>query len=68
MPVAVHSLQSVRQDLADGYRLVSGNKLTEAQMVFRSVLEILLLVVLSSDDEAKLVCAFLFNSSSLKLN
>lgn len=41
--------------MADGYRLVSGNKLTEAQATFRSVLETLLLVVLSSDDEAKLV-------------
>jgi coatomer protein complex subunit alpha (xenin) len=56
LPVIVHSLQSVRSDLADGYRLVSGNRLTEAEAAFRSVLEVLLLVVLSSDDEAKLVC------------
>jgi coatomer protein complex subunit alpha (xenin) len=67
LPVAVHSLQSIRQDLADGHRLVSGNKLTEAQIVFRSVLETLLLVVLSSDDEAKLVCLLVqhFMSKSL---
>jgi len=56
LPVAVRSLQSIRSDLADGYRLVSGNKLPEAQAAFRATLEALLLVILSSDDEAKLVC------------
>ncbi|KAG6890249.1 hypothetical protein C0992_002658 [Termitomyces sp. T32_za158] len=54
LPVAARSLQSVRSELAEGYRLVSGNKLSEAQATFRSVLQSLLLVVLSSDDEAKL--------------
>ncbi|KAJ3516748.1 hypothetical protein NLJ89_g923 [Agrocybe chaxingu] len=53
LPVAVRSLQSIRAELAEGYRFVSGNKLTEAQATFRSVLESLLLVVLSSDEEAK---------------
>jgi hypothetical protein len=46
-------LQSIRSELAEGYRFVSGNKLVDAQNVFRSVLHNLLLVVLSSDDEAK---------------
>ncbi|KAF9530156.1 coatomer subunit alpha-2 [Crepidotus variabilis] len=54
LPVAVRSLQSIRTDLADGYRFVSGNKLAEAKTTFRSVLELLLLVVLSSDEEARL--------------
>ncbi|KAG6854100.1 hypothetical protein C0991_010514 [Blastosporella zonata] len=53
LPVAVRSLESVRSELAEGYRYVSGNKLAEAQATFRSVLQSLLLVVLSSDDEAK---------------
>ncbi|KAF9467884.1 coatomer subunit alpha-2 [Collybia nuda] len=53
LPVAARSLQSVRVELAEGYRFVSGNKLTEAQGTFRSVLMALLLVVLSSDEEAK---------------
>lgn len=55
LPVAARSLQSVRAELAEGYRFVSGNKLAEAQATFRSVLIALLLVVLSSDDEAKQV-------------
>ncbi|PPR07467.1 hypothetical protein CVT26_013437 [Gymnopilus dilepis] len=54
LPVSVRSLQSIRAELTEGYRLVSGNKLPEARDVFRSVLQALLLVVLSSDDEAKL--------------
>ncbi|KAG6830285.1 hypothetical protein H0H87_008583 [Tephrocybe sp. NHM501043] len=53
LPVSARSLQSVRSELAEGYRFVSGNKLAEAQATFRSVLQALLLVVLSSDDEAK---------------
>jgi coatomer protein complex subunit alpha (xenin) len=52
LPVAVRSLQSIRSELAEGYRFVSGNKLPEAQMTFRSVLESLLLVAVSSDNEA----------------
>jgi hypothetical protein len=55
LPVAIRSLQSIRSELAEGYRFVSGNKLVEAQNTFRSVLHALLLVVVSSDDEAKQV-------------
>lgn len=55
LPVVVRSLQSVRSELAEGYRFVSGNKLADARDTFRSVLQALLLVVLSSDDEAKQV-------------
>lgn len=58
LPVAARSLQSIRSELADGYRFVSGNKLADAQTTFRSVLQGLLLVVLSSDDEAKQVSRF----------
>lgn len=39
---------------------MSGGKLVEAQQTFRSVLQTLLLVVLSSDEEAKLVNNFIF--------
>ncbi|KAF9448057.1 coatomer subunit alpha-2 [Macrolepiota fuliginosa MF-IS2] len=53
LPVSARSLQSVRSDLAEGYRFVSGNKLADAQAAFRSVLHTLLLVVISSDEEAK---------------
>lgn len=55
LPVAARSIQSVRSELAEGYRSVSSNKLTEAQATFRSVLQALLLVVIASDDEAKQV-------------
>ncbi|TFK34464.1 coatomer subunit alpha-2 [Crucibulum laeve] len=53
LPVAARSLQSIRSELVEGYRHVSGNRLADAQSTFRSVLQALLLVVLSSDDEAK---------------
>jgi coatomer protein complex subunit alpha (xenin) len=53
LPVNVRSLASIRAELQDGYRFVSGNKLAEAQAAFRSVLHALLLVALTSDDEAK---------------
>ncbi|KAF8637893.1 hypothetical protein AX17_002516 [Amanita inopinata Kibby_2008] len=53
LPVSARSLQSIRSELAEGYRFVSGNKLVDAQNTFRSVLHGLLLVVMSSDDEAK---------------
>ncbi|KAF8649608.1 hypothetical protein AX16_005698 [Volvariella volvacea WC 439] len=53
LPVAARSLQSIRAELTEGFRAVSGNKLADAQGIFRSVLSALLLVVLSSDDEAK---------------
>ena len=61
LPVAVRSLQSIRSELAEGYRFVSGNKLTDAQSTFRSVLHALLLVVLSSDDEAKQASIYNFD-------
>jgi coatomer protein complex subunit alpha (xenin) len=60
LPVAVRSLESIRTELAEGYRFVSMNKLAEAQSTFRSVLQALLLVVVSSDDEAKEVGLFHF--------
>jgi coatomer protein complex subunit alpha (xenin) len=53
LPVVVRSIVSIRSELSEGFRFVSGNKLSEAQNVFRSVLPALLLVPLSSDDEAK---------------
>ncbi|KAJ7130250.1 WD40-repeat-containing domain protein [Mycena epipterygia] len=53
LPVVVRSLASIRVELSEGFRFVSGNKLAEAPTVFRSVLRALLLVPLSSDDEAK---------------
>lgn len=62
LPVAVRSLQSIRSELAEGYRFVSGNKLVDAQNTFRSVLQALLLVVLSSDDEAKQVGIFVVDA------
>lgn len=46
------TLQSALVELSEGYRSVSG-KLPEAQTTFRSVLQGLLLVVVSSDEEAK---------------
>ena len=57
LPVAARTLQSIRTELSDGYRFVSGNKLSEAQTTFRSVLQALLLIVVSSDNEAKEVSA-----------
>ena len=65
LPVAVRTLQSVRAELSEGYRFVSGNKLPEAQTTFRSVLQGLLLVVVSSDDEGKEVSRILFLYPSL---
>ncbi|KAJ7927511.1 coatomer WD associated region-domain-containing protein [Mycena leptocephala] len=53
LPVVVRSLASIRSELSEGFRFVSGNNLAAAQTVFRSVLKALLLVPLSSDDEAK---------------
>ena len=64
LPVAVRSLQSIRSELAEGYRFVSGNKLVDAQNTFRSVLQALLLVVLSSDDEAKQASVCIVNDNS----
>ena len=53
LPVAVRTIPSVRAELSEGFRAVSGNKLPEAQVVFRAVLRSLLLVPISSDSDAK---------------
>lgn len=63
LPVAFRSLQALRSELTEGFRFVSGNKLAEAQATFRSVLQSLLLVVLSSDEEAKQVSRIALLSS-----
>ena len=55
LPAITRSLASIRSELTEGYRFVSGNKLPEAQITFRSVLHALLLVPVTSDDEAKIV-------------
>lgn len=52
----MRNLASIRAELSEGFRAVSGNKLPDAQTVFRSVLRSLLLVPISSDSEAKEVC------------
>ncbi|TDL13674.1 hypothetical protein BD410DRAFT_872564 [Rickenella mellea] len=52
LPVGVRTVQSVKADLQDGYRAVTGNKLADAKDVFKSVLYSLLLVAVSSDAEA----------------
>jgi coatomer subunit alpha len=52
LPVAVKSLQSMKPELADGYRAVSGNKLADAQVIFKSVLQGLLFVPLTSENDA----------------
>jgi coatomer subunit alpha len=49
----VHTLSTVRAELSEGFRAVSGAKLPEAQAIFRSVLQSLLFVAVSSDEEAK---------------
>ncbi|KAL1757481.1 coatomer WD associated region-domain-containing protein [Schizophyllum commune] len=54
LPVAAKSLQAVRAELTEGYRFFSLAKFTDARDTFRRVLQSLLLVVLSSDSEAKL--------------
>jgi hypothetical protein len=55
LPVIPRSLSSIRSELSEGYRFVSGNKLPEAQTVFRVVLHALLLVSVTTDDEARIV-------------
>ena len=59
LPVSVQTIASVRADITEGFRAVSGNKLPEAQTVFRTALQTLLLVPVSSDSEAKEVCPLL---------
>ena len=58
LPVAVQALRQVRAELSEGLRAVSSAKLPEAQGIFRSVLQSLLFVAVSSDEEAKEVGAF----------
>lgn len=53
LPVASRTIQSIRAELSEGFRLVSGNKLPEAKSVIRAALHALLLVSISSDSEAK---------------
>ena len=55
----MQNLRQVRVELSEGLRLVSGAKLPEAQATFRSVLQSLLFVAVSSDDEAKEVSSLL---------
>lgn len=52
LPIAVKTVQSLKAELLDGYRAVSGNKLADAKAVFKSVLENLLIVPIASDSEA----------------
>ena len=59
LPTAVQSLRQVRAELSEGLRLVSGAKLPEAQATFRSVLQSLLFVAVTSDEEAKEVSILL---------
>ena len=61
LPVAVRTLASIKAELSEGFRAVSGNKLSEAQVVFRSVLHSLLVVPISSDAEAKEVSSRRFD-------
>lgn len=58
LPVAARTIQSIRAELSEGFRLVSGNKLPEAKAVIRAVLQALLLVSVSSDSEGKEVNTF----------
>lgn len=51
--MAVRTIASIRVELSEGFRAVSGNKLPEAQVVFRAVLRSLLVVPISSDSDAK---------------
>ncbi|KAI0280233.1 coatomer subunit alpha-2 [Russula aff. rugulosa BPL654] len=54
LPTAVQNLRQVRAELLEGLRAVSsGAKLPEAQAIFRSVLQSLLFVAVTSDEEAK---------------
>ncbi|KIK18733.1 hypothetical protein PISMIDRAFT_14118 [Pisolithus microcarpus 441] len=49
LPVAVRTLTTIHVELTEGFHLVSGNKLQDARAAFRSVLQALLLVIMSSD-------------------
>ena len=63
LPVAVKTLANVKPELIEGYRAVQGNKLPEAQVLFKSVLTSLLLVPITSDAEAadvSLILVFMY--------
>ena len=60
LPVSVHTLASVRAELSEGFRAVSGNKLLEAQTAFRAALHALLFVPIPSDTQAKEVSICFF--------
>ncbi|KAF8531096.1 coatomer subunit alpha-2 [Gautieria morchelliformis] len=53
VPILVHSISSVKADLREAYRAVQANKLSDAETVFRAILHTLLLVVITTDEEAK---------------
>ncbi|KAF8496519.1 coatomer subunit alpha-2 [Russula emetica] len=53
LPTAVQNLRQVRAELLEAFRAVSSAKLPEAQAIFRSVLQSLLFVAVTSDEEAK---------------
>jgi len=63
----VRSLAAIRTELSEGFHFVSGNKLLEAQAVFQSVLHALLLVIVSSDGEAKEVSGLNALAAELRL-
>lgn len=65
LPVAVKTLQSIKPELQEGYRAVSGNRLSDAKAAFKSVLLSLLLVPITSDAEATEVCHILVSFSFL---
>ena len=52
LPVAVVTLESIKPELQEGYKAVSGARLADAQTAFKSVLKNLLLVSVTSDAEA----------------
>jgi hypothetical protein len=58
LPVAALTVQSLRSELSEGYRFVSGNRLPKAKKKFCSILQSLLLVAVSSDKEANEVSLF----------
>ena len=66
LPTAVQNLRQVRAELLEGLRAVSsGAKLPEAQAIFRSVLQSLLFVAVTSDEEAKEVKPLFLRTASV---
>ncbi|KAF8512519.1 coatomer subunit alpha-2 [Hysterangium stoloniferum] len=53
LPVVVHSITSVKAQFREAYRLLQAKKLPDTAEAFRSILEALLFVVITTDDEAK---------------